>query len=244
MTTPAPKLKRINKYLSDRGLCSRREAEVLIEKGWVKINGEVLKDLSYRVQPKDKVDIDQRALKHLNKKVTILINKPLGYVSAQAEGDYQPAIRLAKPKNFYGAQAPRIQYQGFAPAGRLDIDSTGLLVLTQNGQLAKQIIAPDSNVEKEYIVFVKGELTAEKIKKLCYGLSLDGKKLKKANVTQDGKNKLRFILREGRKRQIRRMCEQVDLQVTSLKRIRIGKLSLGKLPVGKWRLMKHNEKVT
>ncbi len=237
------KLKRINKYLADRGLCSRREAEELIGKGWVKVNGEVLKDLSYRVAPKDRVQVDEKAQTHLKKKLTIIINKPLGYVSAQAEGDYEPAIRLAVPKNFYGTSAPRIQYQGFAPAGRLDIDSTGLLVLTQNGKLAKQIIAPDSDVEKEYIVFAKGDINPAVLKKLCFGMSLDGKKLKKAIVTQDGPNKLRFILKEGRKRQIRRMCEQVDLHVTSLKRIRIGELKIGKLPVGQWRLMKHNERV-
>ncbi len=237
-------LKRINKYLADRGLCSRREAEELINKGWVKVNGEVLKDLAYRVSPTDKVEVDEKVQKHLKKKLTIIINKPLGYVSAQAEGEYKPAIRLATPKNFYGGKtAPRIQYQGFAPAGRLDIDSTGLLVLTQNGKLAKQIIAPDSEVEKEYIVFTKGEITPQKIKKLEFGISLDGKKLKKAIVTQEGNNKLRFILREGKKRQIRRMCETVDLQVTSLKRIRIGQLKLGNLPVGQWRLMKHNERV-
>ena len=146
-------------------------------------------------------------------------------------------------KKFYGKQPPKIQHNGLAPAGRLDIDSTGLLILTQNVQLAKKVISPDSPVEKEYIVYVKGEITDDKVKKLCFGLSLDGRKLKRAKVTQEGKNKLRFILKEGRKRQIRRMCDQVDLKVTSLKRIRIGNLKLGKLPPGQWRLMKHNERV-
>lgn len=235
--------KRINKYLADRGLCSRREAESLIEKGWVKVNGEVLKNLGYKVSPKDKVEVDEKAQKHLKNKLTLIIHKPLGYVSAQAEDDYQPAIRLVKPENHFGKRAPRISLQGFAPVGRLDIDSTGLLILTQNGKLAKSIIGPTANVEKEYVVLVNGDITQEKVKKLCYGLSLDGKKLKKAVVKQEEKQKLRFILTEGKKRQIRRMCELVDLEVTSLRRVRIGRLKLGALPLGQWRLLKDNERV-
>jgi 23S rRNA pseudouridine2604 synthase len=236
--------KRINKYLADRGLCSRREAEELIRKGWVKVNGQVLSDLAYRVQPKDKVEVDEKAQRHLNEKLTLIINKPIGYVSAQAEGDYQPAIRLTTVQNFYGSQnPPRIRHQGFAPAGRLDIDSTGLLILTQNGKLAKQIIAPDSDVEKEYVVYVEGTISQKQINELCHGLHLDGRPLKKARVTHEGGQKLRFILQEGRKRQIRRMCELVDLEVRSLKRVRIGQLKLGSLPEGQWRLLKRNEKI-
>src|SRR5690606_18371584 len=127
-----------------------------------------------------------------------------------------------------GPNPPRIRYEGFAPAGRLDIDSTGLLILTQNGKLAKSIISPDSLIEKEYIVKVEGRITKEKIETLRFGLKLDGKALKKAKVEQIGKDTLNFILVEGKKRQIRRMCELVDLKVTALKRIRIGKIELGK----------------
>lgn len=234
---------RINKYLADRGLCSRREAEVLIQKGWVKVNGEVLDKLAYRVQPGDKVEVDEKAGTHLSKKETIIIHKPLGYVSAQAEENYKPAIRLTTPENFHGLKAPKIFYEGFAPVGRLDIDSTGLLILTQNGKLAKSVIGPEANVEKEYVVLVEGDVTPNKVKKLCHGLSIDGKKLKKAKVTKEEKQKLRFILTEGKKRQIRRMCEQVDLKVTSLRRVRVGRLKLGDLPVGKWRLLKDKERI-
>lgn len=235
---------RINKYLADKGLCSRREAEDIVLKGWVTINGEVLKELSYKVKPSDQVKVSDKAQTYLSKKMTIVINKPVGFVSAQAEDDYKPAIRLVQAQNFYGhKQPPRITYKGFAPAGRLDIDSTGLLILTQDGKLAKKIIAPDSNIEKEYIVEVKGEITEEKIKKLCYGLSLDGRKLKKAKVKWVKGSRLNFILKEGRKRQIRRMCELVGLEVKSLKRVRIGQLELGKLPLGQWRLLKSSEKI-
>ncbi len=235
--------KRINKYLADRGLCSRREAEALIQKGWVRVNGEVLKELGYKVKKGDKVEVDEKAQEHLSQKLTVIIHKPLGFVSAQAEDDYKPAITLVTPENFDGKRAPRVFYKGFAPVGRLDIDSTGLLILTQNGKLAKSVIGPTANVEKEYVVLVDGEITKEKVAKLCFGLSLDGKKLKKAKVTQEEKQKLRFILTEGKKRQIRRMCDQVDLKVTSLRRVRVGKLKLGNLPLGKWRLLKNNERI-
>lgn len=235
---------RINKYLADRGLCSRREAEQLIEKGWVSVNGEVLKNLGYRVQDSDDVKVNEKAQDFLGKKLTIVMNKPIGYVSGQAEGDYKPAIRLATPDKFAGpGRAPRIMHKGFAPAGRLDIDSTGLLIITQNGKLAKKIIAPDSEIEKEYLVDVEGEITDAKIKKLRYGLSIDGKKLKRADVKVLKGQRLQFILKEGKKRQIRRMCKAVDLNVTALKRVRIGELRLGRLPVGEWRLLKPTEKV-
>ena len=236
------KLPRINKYIADLGICSRREAEELINKGWVSVNGEVLKDLSYRVSPKDNIDFSERVQTHLNKKLTIVINKPLGYVSAQAEDDYEPAIRLVNSENYFGkAPAPKVKYKGFAPAGRLDIDSTGLLILTQEGKVAQKIIGPTSKIEKEYVVLVDGEITPAKIKKLCFGLKLDGQNLKRAKVTQEDQQKIRMVLTEGKKRQIRRMCELVDLKVTSLRRVRIGALKLGSLPIGKWRLLNSKE---
>ncbi|NQZ18702.1 MAG: rRNA pseudouridine synthase, partial [Bdellovibrionales bacterium] len=155
---------RINKYFADKGLCSRREAETLIEKGWILINGEVITSLGYKVLPTDKVTVKEEAQNFLGKKKTIIINKPIGYVSAQAEGDYKHAIRLVNKENFHGGpRAPQIKYDGFAPAGRLDIDSTGLLILTQDGKLAKKIIAPQSDIEKEYVVKVEGKISREKI---------------------------------------------------------------------------------
>ena len=196
--------------------------------------------MPYLVQKQDKVRLDKKALNFLEKKQTIIINKPKGYVSGQAENKHKPAITLVVAKNFTGpGPCPKIQHKGFAPAGRLDEDSTGLLILTQNGFLAKKIIGPHSDIEKEYQVKVSGQLTDEKIKKLCFGLYLDGKQLKKAQVTRISKDKLCFILKEGRKRQIRRMCHLVNLQVISLKRVRIGSLKLGSLPSGCWRLLKN-----
>lgn len=216
----------------------------MIAKGWIRVNGDILKEPGYQVQEKDIVEWDHKAESHIKAKKTIIINKPLGYVSAQAEDDYIPAIRLTTPENYYGKEnPPKIFHKGFAPAGRLDIDSTGLLILTQNGKIAKKIIGPTSNIEKEYVVLVDGEITKEKLKTLSYGLSLDGRKLKKAKVTKEEDQKLRFVLIEGKKRQIRRMCQLVDLKVTSLKRVRIGRLKLGHLPLGSWRLLKDSEKI-
>ena len=128
-----------------------------------------------------------------------------------------------------------------APAGRLDIDSTGLLVFTQDGRIARSLIGDDSSIEKEYLVRINGTINKNGLKMLNYGLSIDGKKLKKASVTWLNKNQLKFILKEGKKRQIRRMCEMVGLKVIGLKRVRIGKIILGDLPIGKWRYLSNDE---
>ena len=132
--------------------------------------------------------------------------------------------------------------RNLAPAGRLDVDSTGLLVMTQDGRVARQLIGDDSDVDKEYLVRVTGQLSADGLKQLNHGLSLDGKKLRPAKVNWQNEDQLRFVLREGRKRQIRRMCELVGLRVVGLKRIRIGKIKLGNLPVGQWRILGPEER--
>jgi 23S rRNA pseudouridine2604 synthase len=128
-----------------------------------------------------------------------------------------------------------------APAGRLDIDSQGLLVLTQDGRIAKQLIGEHSDIEKEYLVRIKGDVTQNQIEQLCFGLKLDGKALKEAKIKRLNEDQLQFVLREGKKRQIRRMAEAVGLHVTGLKRVRVGELRLGKLAEGEWRFVKPEE---
>ena len=128
-------------------------------------------------------------------------------------------------------------------AGRLDIDSQGLLLFTQDGRLAKKLIGENSEIEKEYLVRFNGNLSEAKLKKLRSGLELDGKLLKEASVESINADQLRFVLKEGKKRQIRRMMELVDLQVTGLKRVRIGNLRLSKLPEGKWRFVEPQEDI-
>lgn len=236
---------RLSKLMSEKGLCSRREADEYISKGLVRVNGEIISELGTKVDPNSRITLEAEALKQQNNLVTIILNKPIGYVSAQPEPGYEPAIRLVNDKNQYGQQKKVLQMgdlKGIAVVGRLDIDSQGLLLFTQDGRLAKKIIGEDSNIEKEYLVRVSGRLSEENLKLLNFGLELDGKKLKRAQVDWVNEDQLRFILKEGKKRQVRRMCELVGLEVRGLKRVRIGRLMLGDLPEGRWRFLdKHDQ---
>lgn len=230
--------------MSERGMCSRREADDYIARGWVYVDGQRVEELGTRADPTAKITLDKRtAAIH---KVTILVNKPIGYVSGQAESGYRPAVALVKPDNHYAQDTSKTRFvrqhlKGLAPAGRLDIDSTGLLVLTQDGRIAKRLVGRDSALEKEYLVRVQGKLSEKGLRLLNHGLELDGKPLKPAKVSWLNEDQLRFVLREGRKRQIRRMCELVGLKVTGLKRVRIGSVKLGKLPAGQWRYLGESE---
>ena len=242
-----PDMPRLSKRMAELGLCSRREADEWIVNGWVKVDGVVMDTLGTRVAPDAQIEVSAAAHKHQAENVTILLNKPIGYVSGQAEDGYQPAIVLVHPDNQWGEDSTKKEFQrgflhGLAPAGRLDIDSTGLLVLTQDGRVARQLIGEDSTIEKEYLVRVEGELTEAGMKMLNSGLSLDGVNLKPAKVSWQNEDQLRFVLREGRKRQIRRMCELVGLNVVGLRRVRIGSVTLGRLPVGSWRYLRFNER--
>ncbi|SCK30280.1 pseudouridine synthase [Vogesella sp. LIG4] len=237
---------RLSKRLAEMGVCSRREADVYIEKGWVKVNGAVAV-LGQKVGPDDHIVVDKQALAAQSQRVTILLNKPVGYVSGQAEDGYQPAAVLIRPETHWSGDRSNHRFsrdhlKGLAPAGRLDIDSVGLLVLTQDGRVAKEIIGENSEVEKEYLVRVEGELNADGLRLLNHGLSLDGEALLPAKVWWQNQDQLRFILREGKKRQIRRMCELVGLRVVGLKRIRIGSIMLGDLPTGQWRYLAEDER--
>jgi len=258
--TPRPKPapneegERLSKLMGERGIASRREADEWIAAGWVLVDGEMAV-LGQRVRADAQIEVDPRAHKEQAQRVTILLHKPIGYVSGQAEDGYEPASVLFKADTHWredpseGSFHPG-QHRGLAPAGRLDIDSTGLLVLTQDGRIAKHLIGEDSDVEKEYLVRVEyqGEgapmqkVPKEDIALLNHGLELDGVQLKPAKVSWINDDQLRFVLREGRKRQIRRMCELVGLKVVGLKRVRIGRINLGHLPAGQWRYLAPWEK--
>ncbi len=238
---------RVSKLLSEQGLCSRREADSYIARGWVWADGVRVTELGTRVLPTAKLTLDQHASMMQEQRVTILLNKPVGYVSGQAEDGYEPASVLITADNQIESDTDRFQHinrRGLAPAGRLDIDSTGLLVLTQDGRIAKQLVGENSAVEKEYLVRVEGKLAPGDLERLRHGLELDGEALKPAKVKWQNADQLNFILREGKKRQIRRMCEMVGLKVVGLKRIRIGNVLLGDLPPGKWRFLRGNESFT
>lgn len=240
---------RLSKRMSELGLASRREADEWIERGWVRVDGGVVSELGSRVLPHQSVSVDKRAAREQAERVTILLNKPVGYVSGQAEDGHQPAIKLLLPENHWADDPVTLRFKrehlrNLAPAGRLDIDSIGLLVFTQDGRIAKVLVGERSDVEKEYLVRVRyprGRLPAEKLALLNHGLELDGVELRPAQVEWLDEDQLRFVLQEGRKRQIRRMCEAVGLEVLRLKRIRIGNIKLGKLPAGQWRYLREDE---
>jgi 23S rRNA pseudouridine2604 synthase len=255
MTDPSTTTTRLNKRMAEMGLCSRREADEWIARGWVRVDG-ALAVMGLQVAPEARIEVDPKARGQQLQQVTIVLNKPIGYVSGQAEDGYQPAVVLVQPRNHWAGDPANLRFtpqqlKGLAPAGRLDIDSTGLLVLTQDGRIARQLIGEDSAMEKEYLVRVSyGNVAAEvqrtfppaQLARLRHGLSLDGQALKPARVDWQNPEQLRFVLTEGKKRQIRRMCEQVGLRVEGLKRVRIGRVMLGQLPVGQWRYLGANER--
>jgi 23S rRNA pseudouridine2604 synthase len=231
---------RVNKWLGQSGVCSRREAEALIEKGLITIDGETVTDTGRKILPGQTLVLSDGGGPPA---LSVVLHKPMGIVSAQPEQGQTPAVRLLTAKALIG-ESPSIPDRDtrLAPLGRLDMDSRGLLLLSDDGVLAKAIIGPESDLEKEYLVRVTGKITPEKIARLCHGLTMDGRQLKPAKVSIVEGQQLRFILKEGRNRQIRRMCELVGMHVMDLVRIRIGSLHLGDLAEGRWRVLTEAER--
>ena len=264
---------RLNKRMAELNMCSRREADEWIANGWVKVNGKPA-EMGVKVTAADRIQIDKAATGQQANQVTIIINKPMGYVSAQAEDGHEPAVTLFTAANRWGEDNARFffhanQLRGLAPAGRLDIDSIGMLVMTQDGRVARQLIGEESVMEKEYLVRVayhglgRAAPTGQLVRmddddpvttnvqavfprplmdKLRHGLSLDGQALQPAKIAWQNPEQLRMVLTEGKKRQIRRMCELVGLKVVGLKRVRIGNVMLGNLPLGQWRYLAPHER--
>lgn len=237
---------RLSKVMAERGICSRREADEYIERGWVFVDGRRVSELGVRIDPAARIDLSPEASRTQRERVTILLHKPVGYVSGQPEPGYAPAVSLIGPDNQFDRETAQrfhpSHLKNLAPAGRLDIDSTGLLVLTQDGRVARQLIGEESGIDKEYLVRVEGELAENGLELLRHGLWLDDRPLRPAQVEWLNDDQLRFVLREGRKRQIRRMCELVGLRVVGLKRVRIGRVRLGDLPLGEWRFLREDER--
>jgi 23S rRNA pseudouridine2604 synthase len=256
---------RLNKRMAELGLCSRREADEWIARGWVRVNGQPAL-MGQPVPPDAHIEIAAQAQHQQGQRVTILLHKPVGYVSGLPEDGHETAAVLVQARNQWQADPHRVKgprwhdshSRGLAPAGRLDIDSTGMLVLTQDGRVARTLIGDDSQIEKEYLVRVhwapngpqgagvvaqdvRSAVPIGVVERLRHGLSIDGQPLKPAQVEWQNPEQLRFVLTEGKKRQIRRMCEQVGLHVVGLKRIRMGRVVLGNLPVGQWRYLRPDE---
>ena len=227
---------RVNRWLAQNGVCSRREAEALILQGLVSIDGLRVDDVGRKIEPGQTLVLSDRAQAKLDSALTVMIHKPVGIVSSQPDPGQVPAVRLLTREALVGRSSVIPDFDNkLAPVGRLDMDSRGLLILSEDGVVAKAVIGPQSELEKEYIVWVDGWITDEKLALLRHGLELDERQLRPAQVEVVGRQQLKFILREGRNRQIRRMCELVELTVVDLLRIRIGDLVLGDLPEGRWR---------
>ena len=241
-TYDGPEPVRINKWLGQTGVCSRREADALIADGLVSVDGAVVTDAGRKLEPGQTLTLNDRATAALAEGVTIVMHKPMGYVSGQPEPNKLPAVRLVTGNNQVGPGAVPADDHSLPPIGRLDEDSRGLLLLSSDGVVAKAVIGPESELDKEYLVRVTGDITEKKLKILRHGLMLDGRQLKPAYVSRMESFRLKFILREGRNRQIRRMCEMVDLEVIDLIRVRIGPLKLDNLPEGKWRMLTPEER--
>jgi 23S rRNA pseudouridine2604 synthase len=238
-----PEPQRVNRWLAQSGVCSRREAEALIARGLVTIDGAAVVDAGHKIAPGQTLTLADDVAAAPGGPLTVLLHKPVGVVSAQPEKGQVPAVRLLTREALVG-ESPVIPDRDtrLAPVGRLDMDSRGLLILSEDGVVAKAVIGPQSDLEKEYQVRVAGEVTDHALGLLRHGLSLDGRQLKPARVAVIAPQKLRFVLKEGRNRQIRRMCDLVGLTVVDLFRVRIGPLRLGDLPERRWRVLTAEER--
>jgi 23S rRNA pseudouridine2604 synthase len=229
---------RVNRWLAQNGVCSRREAESLIARGLVSIDGLTVADAGRKIEPGQILTLSDAATGALHGALSVVLHKPIGVVSAHPEPGQVPAVRLLTAETLLG-ESPVIPDRDtrLAPVGRLDMDSRGLLILSEDGVVAKAVIGPESRLEKEYRVAVIGEISEARLERLRLGLELDGRRLKRADVSVISDGRLRMVLREGRNRQIRRMCELVDLKVVDLFRVRVGPVRLGDMPEGRWRLL-------
>ena len=238
---------RLAKRLCELFGCSRREADEWIENGWVRVDGQVVTALGTRAHPKARIELAEAAHQHTAESVTIILNKPAGIACSTTEPGQQSALQLIGEANRWTEDDTPLTFKAthlrrLALAGRLDTDASGMLVFTQEGSVARRITGDETRLEKEYLVRIEGELSADGLRRLNIGLTLDDIKLKRAQVSWQNERQLRFVLHENRPEQIQRMCETVGVRAVDIKRLRIGSVSLGKLPAGKWRYLRPNER--
>jgi len=228
---------RLNKYLALAGVASRREADRMISQGRIRVNGEMVDVLGTQVDgEKDKIEVDGKRVERLKSEVYLMLNKPPGYLVTAKDPFQRPTIM-----NLLPAMKNRI-----FPVGRLDFDSEGLVLLTNDGDLAYRLMHPRFQVEKEYLLRVKPKPESSTLAKLEKGIFLDGKKTAPAQIRMlskatKGSTILLVKIHEGRKRELRRMFEAVGYSVFALKRLRLGSLKLGKLKEGQWRHLTRQE---
>lgn len=226
-------LMRLQKFLSAAGVCSRRHGEIYIQAGRVRVNGHLAKVLGTQVDPdKDRVEVDGRVVTLQTRNIYIALHKPKGYVTSCSHADEALVVDLIDlPQRLY-------------PVGRLDKDSTGLLLMTNDGRLHHQLSHPSFDHEKEYEVTVEHPIPDAVLSRLSSGIQLMGSRTRPAKIQRLSGRRFRIVLQEGRNRQIRRMVLKVGHRVVRLKRIRVANVRLGNLPIGAWRhLTPREEKV-
>ncbi|MGD9367230.1 MAG: pseudouridine synthase [Desulfobacteraceae bacterium] len=222
---------RIQKYLSAAGVCSRRKAESYMRQGRIRVNGKTVKEPGTKIDPeKDRVEVDGRLVSAPTEKIYVALNKPKGYVTS-CDHPGQPLVvdLVDLPHRVY-------------PIGRLDKDSVGLLLLTNDGRLHHQLSHPSFDHEKEYEVTVQHPIADGVLHRLARGVDLEGVKTRQARVKRLSGRRFRIVLKEGRNRQIRRMVSKMGHNVVRLKRIRMANVRLGNLPSGNWRHLTAAEK--
>lgn len=223
---------RLNKYIAMCGVCSRRKADELIESGKISINGETVTDLGRQVnEAEDIVCFYEKQLQLEEKKVYLMLNKPVGYVTTNAD-------------QFHRASTVDLiqESERVFPIGRLDQDTEGLLILTNDGEFANLLMHPRNKIEKTYLVKLDRRITKEQIDHLQNGVDIGDYVTKPARVNQKSERMIELVIAEGKNRQVRRMCEAVGITVLKLRRIKVGNLALGDLPVGKYRHLTEAEK--
>lgn len=222
---------RLNKYIANAGVCSRRSADKLIDEKKVKVNGKVVLEKGTVIDTyKDSVEVNGKKISISEEKVYILLNKPKGYITTAKEQFNRPFVLdlINEKERVY-------------PVGRLDMDTSGLLILTNDGQLTNKITHPKNHIHKTYEAILKNELSNVDMQKLENGVDIGGYVTQPAKVQKLGDKKVRITISEGKNRQVRKMFETVNNKVVELKRISIGKLTLENLEVGKFKYVKYEE---
>ena len=217
-------MERLNKFIASCGICSRRKADELIQSGRIKVNGEVVKDLGVKVSLEDKVELDGKTISKEEKKVYLMLNKPVGYVTTASDEKGR--------KNVLDLIYEDVRVY---PIGRLDMYTEGLLLLTNDGDFANKLMHPKFEIDKRYVVNTDTKVTRQMLETLRNGVNIGDYVTREAKVEKIDEENISITIHEGKNRQVRRMCEAVGIKVLKLKRTNYGPLSLGELPVAKYR---------
>ena len=224
-------MERLNKYIASCGVCSRRKSDELISSGKVKVNGQVVTNLGEKVSSKDIVEVDNKLIQKEEKKVYIVLNKPRGYVTTNSD-EYNR-------KNVIDLIDEDVRVYSI---GRLDKDTEGLLLLTNDGEFSNKVMHPRNKIEKTYIVTTDTNVTNEQLEKLRNGVDIGDYITRPAKIKRIGNDKVQIIISEGKNRQVRRMCDSVGINLLNLRRIQVGNILLGNLQSGKYRYLTAKEK--